>query len=225
MHVFRLSLIFICSLAFAQDQSISFARMDKDRETAQRATEVLKAMSISPGDSVADIGAGNGYFSQRLAAAVGEQGKVYAEDISDEALNFLNRRVKQLELPNIEVVKGGVENPKLPAGVLSSILIVDSYHHFTAWQPMLEQILHSLKPGGRLVILDYSLAEHRTQTRSEQLRLHEIGPAIVRKELGEAGFTVLSCEDPWVKRIPKSETSAGRADSYLIVAMRPKAGE
>ncbi len=89
---------------------------------------------------------------------------------------------------------------------------------------MLDRIFHSLRPGGRLVIADYSLPEHRKQSRDEQLRIHEIDPQLVRTELLRAGFDVQKCEDPFLKRMPEVTTGdrIGAADMWLMVPIRPK---
>jgi ubiquinone/menaquinone biosynthesis C-methylase UbiE len=199
-----------------------FKEMDRSREQGQRATDMLKALAVSTGDWVADVGAGNGYYSQRLSEVVGPGGKVFAEDISDYMMNFLKQRVKLFNLGNVEAVKGDVDDPKLPASSLTAVLVVDSYHHFLQPQPMSERILRALRPGGRLVIADYSLSERRGQSRGDQLKIHEIDPALVRTELERIGFKVLKCEDPFLKRIPElKDTSTGRADLWLMTAVRP----
>jgi ubiquinone/menaquinone biosynthesis C-methylase UbiE len=200
-----------------------FNEADSTREQAQRATDILKALAVSSGDWVADVGAGNGYYSQRLSEVVGPTGKVFAEDISDYMMGFLKARVKLFDLKNVELIKGDDDNPKLPASSLAAVLIVDSYHHFAQYHPMSEQMIRALKPGGRLVIADYSLPEHRGQSRADQLKLHEIDPVLVRTELEPVGFQVLKCEDPFVQRIPGLKgSSTGRADLWLMIAVRPR---
>jgi len=172
-----------------------FKAGDQNREVQQRATDLLQAMNASPGDWVADVGAGAGYYAMRLSTIVGHQGKVFAEEIWNPALRSLDLRVKLFDLHNVEVVKGEDDNPKLPAESLAAVVVVNSYHHFEKYEPMCEQILHSLKPGGRLVIADYSLPAHRQKSRADQLKIHEIDPDLVRAELTRAGFRVLTCED------------------------------
>jgi len=200
-----------------------FEDLDKNRERDQRATDILEVLQISRGDWVADVGAGNGYYSQRLADLVGPTGKVFAEDVADYAMNFLHRRVTIFDLRNVEVVKGDADNPKLPADSLAAVLVVDSYHHFSQYQPMSERILQALKPGGRFVIADYSLPDHRSRLRADQLKIHEIDPGLVRAELERVGFQVVKCEDPFQKRVPEAkDSSTSRADLWLMIAVRPK---
>ncbi len=193
-----------------------------NREGHQRATDVLKALHVSKGDWVADVGAGAGYYSMRLSDLVGPAGKVYAEDISDVAMRWLHGRVTVFDLRNVEVVKGAADDPKLPADAFAAVLVMNAYHHFTKYDAMDGQILRMLKPGGRLVVADYSLPAHRSQSRDEQMKIHEIDPALAREELTRAGFHVVSCEDPYLKRMPEAAGGdrIGAADMWLIVAAR-----
>jgi predicted methyltransferase len=200
-----------------------FQAGDENREALQRATDLVGATHAAPGDWVADVGAGAGYYSMRLSRVVGPTGKVFAEEIWANALRWLDLRVKLFDLRNVEVIKGDDDNPVLPPGALAAVLVVNTYHHFEKQQPMCEQILKSLKPGGRLVIAEYSLPAYRQKTRADQLKIHEIDPELLRAELTQAGFRVLSCEDPFVVRMPEAEFSYGpkEADLYLMVAVRP----
>jgi ubiquinone/menaquinone biosynthesis C-methylase UbiE len=196
---------------------------DTDRERYQRATDLLKALEISKGDWVADVGAGNGYYVQRMADLVGPTGKVFAEDIADHSIEWLHQRVKAYDLRNVEVVKGDIGDPTLPADSLAVVLVVNTYHHFQQYHLMLEQIFRALKPGGRLVIADYSLPSHRTESRIDQIKNHEIDPRLVRAEVGRVGFQVLEFQDPFLKRMPEVTTGdrIGVADMWLMIAVRP----
>jgi predicted methyltransferase len=231
----RLLAVFWCAIPMAALQDTppinagnpstieDFKAGDAHREPYQKATDLLAAMNVSRGDWVADVGAGAGYYSMRLAHMVGPEGKVFAEDISDSAMRWLNARMKVFDLRNVEIVKGEIDDPKLPADGLTAVLIVDSYHHLANYQAMLKSILHALKPGGRLVIADYSFTEHRTQPRADQLKLHEIDPELVRGEVGQAGFEIVKCDDPFVKWGPGVGNSRSSAtDMWLMVAVRPK---
>ena len=153
--------------------------------------ELLRTLDVKPGTWVADVGAGAGYYAMRLSDMVGPTGKVFAEDISDASLRWLNRRVTVFGLQNVAIVRGAIDDPNLPANQLDAVLVMDSYHHFAQPQAMLEHILQALKPGSRLVIADYSRADHRGASRAEQLQMHEIDPAIVRSEIDRLGFRVV----------------------------------
>ena len=103
------------------------------------------------------------------------------------------------------------------------MLVVNSYHHFEQYEAMDQQILRVLKPGGRLVIADYSLPAHRTQSRADQIKSHEIDPNLVREELTRIGFHILKCADPFLKRMTDVTNGdrIGAADMWLMVAVRP----
>jgi predicted methyltransferase len=200
-----------------------FKAGDTSREPYQRASDLVTALQISRGDWVADVGAGAGYYSMRMSEFVGPDGKVFAEDITNSAIGWLNARVRAFNLRNVEVLRGEAEDPKLPPRRLAAVLIVDTYHHFANHQVMLEKIFQSLKPGGRLLIADYSFAEHRQQTRDAQLKLHEIDPDLVRGDVTRAGFQVVKYDDPFVKWRPGvGNTRASNTDMWLLVAMRPE---
>jgi len=234
IQITRLSLALIAlAAAFPQQREVNpgnpttledFQAGDQNREALQRATDLVEATKAAPGDWVADVGSGAGYYSMRLSKMVGLKGKVFAEEISTSMLEKLDLRVTLFHLANVELIHGDDDNPKLPPASLAAVLVVNSYHHFEKYQAMCEQILQSLKPGGRLVIADYSLPKYRQKTRADQLKIHEIDPEVVRAELTRVGFRVLTCEDPFVKRMPDAAFSYGpkEADLYLMVAVRPQ---
>jgi predicted methyltransferase len=196
---------------------------DLNLEPNQRATDLVAALQISRGDWVVDVGAGAGYYSMLMSELVGPDGKVLAEDITIAAMGWLNARIKAFDLHNVEAVKGDAVDPRLPPNRLSAALIVDTYHHFTNHEVMLGKILQALKPGGRLVIADYSFGEHRKQPRDAQLKLHEIDPELVRSEVTRAGFRVVKCDDPFVKWKPGvGNARASNTDMWLLIAVRPE---
>jgi predicted methyltransferase len=215
------------SLSFGWQQQLASASFKPELEDRarryQRPTDVLRALEISLGDWVADVGAGNGYYVQHMADLVGPTGKVYGEEIAEDAIDLMAQRVRTFDLRNVEIIKGTDVDPKLPLDSLAAVLIMNTYHHFSQHEPMLDHILRSLKPGGRLVIVDYSLPEHRSQSRPDQVKIHEIDPELVRAELGRAGFQVAKCEDPFLKRIPEATgNQIGKADMWLMIAVRPR---
>jgi ubiquinone/menaquinone biosynthesis C-methylase UbiE len=177
-----------------------FKAGDGYREPYQKATGILKALGATNGDWVADGGAGSGYYTLRLSSIVGPEGKVLAEDISDSSMRLLKTRTNVFGLQNVEIVKGDADNPKLPPDRLAAVLVVDTYHHFEYVQQMLDHMLHALKPGGRMVIADYSRREDHGRARADQLKRHEINPSIVRGEVEQAGFRVLSCDEEFLTR-------------------------
>jgi ubiquinone/menaquinone biosynthesis C-methylase UbiE len=133
---------------------------------------------------VADVGAGVGYFTWRLAERVGPAGKVYANDIQPEMLELLRKNVEARHLTNVETVLGKEDDPKLPAGRIDLVLLVDVYHEFSQPQKMLQKIRGSLKPDGRLVLLEYRKEDPAIPIRPE----HKMSAAEVRAEVEPEGF-------------------------------------
>jgi len=195
----------------AQHDGAQRATMESRREEWQKVDDVFKAMGVKPGAVVADIGAGDGFFTARLSRAVGGQGRVYAVDVSARALRNLRQRAADEQLANVEVVEGGADDPRLPAGTLDAALIVNAYHEMNEHQAMLTKIKAALKPDGRLVILEPIAPSRRDGSRAEQTKTHEIGVDYVQKEAREAGFRVVTLQDPFTSRLN------ARDDEWLLV--------
>ena len=126
-----------------------------EREKEENPKKLLKSLDLKPGMVVADIGAGSGYHSFRLAEKVGPKGKVLAVDIQKEMLALIRKRMKKEKVENIEPVLGKESDPKLPAGGVDLILMVDVYHEFTYPYEMTVALIKALKPGGRLVFVEF----------------------------------------------------------------------
>jgi predicted methyltransferase len=158
---------------------------DRTRDSWQRPHEVFDALALKPGDRVADIGCGSGYFTFRLAAKVGADGKVFAVDIEKKAIDKVRLRKEREKLDQIEPILGESGDPHLPID-LDSVLIVDSYHEFRDYDQMMQSVFHSMRPGGRLVIIDGEAPVGKPRT--EYHRLHTIPADLVREELIRNGF-------------------------------------
>jgi protein-L-isoaspartate O-methyltransferase len=126
-----------------------------EREKQEQPKKLLKALDLKPGWVVADIGAGSGYYSFRMAEKVGPKGKVLAVDIQKEMLAIIRQRMEKEEVENIETILGTETDPKLPAGGVDLILLVDVYHEFAFPYEMTEAMIKALKPGGRLVFVEF----------------------------------------------------------------------
>jgi ubiquinone/menaquinone biosynthesis C-methylase UbiE len=124
---------------------------DPHRDGRQKPQELIAAMNVKPGMTVADIGTGTGYMLPFLGKAVGANGKVFGEDIQADFLE----RAKAKHVPNAELILGTVTDPKLPANSVDIALVLDVYHHFDYPDKMLQAIRSALKPGAHLVIVDY----------------------------------------------------------------------
>jgi SAM-dependent methyltransferase len=125
-----------------------------DREQEERTDLLADALGLKPTDVIADIGAGTGYFSFRLARLV-PQGKVLAVDIQPEMIEYLTAGKRKAKTPNVEPVLGTITDPKLPANGVDLALLVDAYHEFSNPREMIDNIVKSLRPGGRVVLVEY----------------------------------------------------------------------
>ena len=173
------------SSALAVRDSSQESERSRKRDEWQRPAEVFDGLGAKPGHRVADIGCGFGYFTFRLAARVGAEGKVYAIDIDKEAIDKVRQRKEREKLGQVEPVLGESNDPHLPND-LDSVLIVDSYHEFRDYDRMMKAVFRALKPGGRLVIIDGDGPSGRPRT--EYHRLHTIPAALVREEVARHGF-------------------------------------
>jgi len=126
-----------------------------DRDAWQKPERIMDALGIADGSTVADVGAGGGWFTIRLARRVGPNGLVYAEDIQTEMLEATSRRVAREGLRNVRTVLGTADNPRLPEGQLDAVLIVDAYHEMEYPVTLLRNVQRTLKPSGRVGIVDY----------------------------------------------------------------------
>lgn len=155
-----------------------------EREAEEHPEEALDALKLKPGMIVADVGAGTGYMTLRMARRVGAAGKVYAVDIQPEMLRRLRANAAQAKLTNIETVLGTESDPRLPAGQIDLILLVDVYHELSHPREMVRHFREALKPDGRLVLLEY-----RKEDPSIPIKpLHKMSIDEVREELGADGF-------------------------------------
>jgi ubiquinone/menaquinone biosynthesis C-methylase UbiE len=126
-----------------------------EREAEEQPTRALQIMQIARGMTVADIGAGSGYFTERLARLVGPSGRVFATDIQQGMMDLLKRRLSNQRIENVTLILSEPSNPQLPAGTIDLALMVDVYHELDDPQTVLGHIRKALKPEGRLVLVEY----------------------------------------------------------------------
>ncbi len=157
-----------------------------EREIEEMPESALDSLGIKPGMTVADVGAGSGYFTVRLARRVGPSGKVYAQDIQPEMLRLLRRRLERADFTNVETVLGSEGDPKLPPRSLDIILMVDVYHEFSQPQTMLRQLREALKDDGRMILLEYRKEDPWVPIRPE----HKMSVAEAKLEVEDEGFTL-----------------------------------
>ncbi len=160
--------------------------MDRaERESEEAPAEALTLIGVRPGMVVADVGAGSGYLTTRLAGLVGPAGKVYAEDIQPGLLRIVQEKAREQHLANVEVVLGSGTDAKLPENAIDLALLVDVYHEFRHPQPMLRSLRRSLKAGGALVLVEYR-GEDPTIPIAPT---HRMSIAVARREIEAEGFT------------------------------------
>jgi ubiquinone/menaquinone biosynthesis C-methylase UbiE len=127
-----------------------------DRDAWQRPDEIMDALGIADGATVADLGAGAGWFTIRLARRVGPNGRVYAEDIQPQMIEAINRRVQREGLRNVTTILGAPDDPRLPPGKLDAVLMVNVYHELEDPVALLRNVARALAPRGRLGIVDFT---------------------------------------------------------------------
>lgn len=162
-----------------------------EREKEEAPESALDSIGVQKGMTIADIGAGTGYFTIRLARRVGPEGMVYANDVQPEMLDRIREKSQKLDLKNIETVLGTEADPKLPAGKMDLVLLVDVYHEFSQPQRMLQAIRASLKPDGRLVLLEYRKEDPTIPIRPD----HKMSIPEVKTEVEAEGFKLQKVED------------------------------
>ncbi|MEE4161773.1 MAG: methyltransferase domain-containing protein [Woeseiaceae bacterium] len=153
------------------------------REREERTDRLVRQLPLEPDDVVADIGAGTGYFSFPMAERV-PAGRVLAVDIQQEMLDIIEARKADGAAANVETVLGTETDPRLPAGQVDLVLIVDAYHEFSYPREMGEGIARALRPGGRLVLIEYRAEDPRVQIK----RLHKMSEAQAIAEMEAIGL-------------------------------------
>jgi ubiquinone/menaquinone biosynthesis C-methylase UbiE len=207
---------------YAQDQPVQqlveslYPKSERLKEI--RMGDIVHQLAIHRGSQVADVGCGAGEFSVILSHIVGNTGRVYCEDIVDEkdwGLHLAKANLKKQHVKNAVVIRGDADNPKLPQGTLDAVLIVNAYHEMPKYPAILQHIKESLKPGGRLAILDNTPIRTRQRPREKQTNNHVLASDLAAGELEAAGFHILDREDTFIDN-PDSESA-----HWLIVVERP----
>jgi ubiquinone/menaquinone biosynthesis C-methylase UbiE len=166
-----------------------------EREKEENPNKLMEVLQIKEGAVVADIGAGSGYYTFRLADKVGPKGKVLAEEIQKEMLDIIRERMEKKKVTNVEPVLGTITDPKLPANGVDLILLVDVYHEFDHPYEMTEAMVKGLKPGGRLVFVEFKLEDPEVPIKL----VHKMSQKQVLKEMEPFPLKHLKTIDslPW----------------------------
>ena len=162
-----------------------------EREEEEAPDIALDVLKIPKGATVADIGAGSGYITVRLAARVGPTGRVFANDVQPQMLNILSRRLSNAKITNVTLIEGTLDDPKLPPASVDMAMMVDVYHELSQPQTMLRHLRESLKPGGRLVLLEYRKEDPTVPIKPE----HKMSVAEARMEVEAEGFTLSKVDE------------------------------
>jgi predicted methyltransferase len=191
---------FACLISTTSLRAQDRAAQERGREQWQNVDLIFAEMGVRPGATVADIGAGDGFFTSRLARSVGGKGRVFAVDIDDAVMARLRRRLQEDGIDNVTIVKGSIDDPKLPDATLDAALIVNAYHEMEQHQLILAALRRALKPDGRLVIVEPVTPSRRGRPRVDEAKNHEIDPEYVLQDARAAGFAVVSLKDPFTRR-------------------------
>ena len=166
-----------------------------EREAEEEPAKALDALGPLTGLTVADVGAGSGYFTVRLASRVGAEGRIYANDLQPRMLEMLAARLAAGNVRNVTLVHGSSDDPKLPRGSIDLVLMVDVYHELSEPQKMLRAIHAALKPDGRLVLLEYRKEDPAVPIRLE----HKMTVAEAKMELEAEDFVLQKADE----RLPR----------------------
>lgn len=172
------------------------------RDQRLHISQVMDVLGIEPGKSVADIGAGSGWFTVRAAQRVGNTGKVYAVDINPDAIDYINDRTKKEHVTNVKTILSDPDNPKLPRDSVDAVLLMKTYHEVEDPIVLLRNLKPALRPGARIGIID----------RDGNGTDHGVHKSIVLQEAGEAGYRLVSEHDDLVK--------ADHVDYFLVLAVK-----
>ncbi len=165
-----------------------------ERESEENPTRAIQLLGLKAGMTVADIGAGSGYYALRMAELVGPSGKIYANDIQPEMLAILKKRMRATKAVNVEPVLGTESDPKLPAGCCDVLLMVDVYHELSHPREMLGKLREAMKDGGRLILLEYRKEDPYVPIRPE----HKMSVKEAKMEVEAEGFVL----DKTIEELP-----------------------
>jgi ubiquinone/menaquinone biosynthesis C-methylase UbiE len=204
----RFAVLILASMATMLTHVLPAAAQD---EFALDAARVTKGLSLAPGQSVADIGAGGGQLTVALAHVVGPTGRLYATELESDRLRAIRRAADSAGMRNVTVLEAHATRTNLPDRCCDALVVRFVYHHFKNPALINKSMYQSLKPGGRLAIIDFppDSAESSDPTRRSDGTQHGVTPSTVVRELRQAGFELVSVEDRM------------RTRGFMVVMRRP----
>ena len=202
LGLFGLALLFLAGCAFLKQ----CAYEGVNRDQWQQPQKVIEALALRLGHRVADLGSGSGYFTYRLAEAVGPQGKVYAVDIDQEMNDLLARAIKEKNIGNVEVILARLDDPLLPPTGVDLVFTVNTYHHFENRVAYFQKLRKYLRPGGRIAVIDFD-----RRAWFEGMWKHYTPAEFIKREMEQAGYAL------------QRELTFLDRQSFLIFAPNPQA--
>lgn len=207
------SVLFIPLLLVLPAASLRAQNAGPARDAWQHPEEVMDAIGVERGATVADVGCGEGYFTFHLADRVGPSGRVYAEDIVQSHLDDIQREAGREGLKQVSTILGAPDDPRLPASSLDDVLAMDTYHEWHEHAAMLRHIFAALKPGGIFALIDG--AAPAGQPRSYYYERHRMPEQMERAEAAAAGFHFLR------RGFDLTRPSDGK-HYYFLIFQKPK---
>ena len=202
MRTIALAVATLIIIAPAYAQEPDAKQIAQERQQAEiDVPELVKALDLKPGMTIADVGAGGGAFTVVLGHWIGN-GRVFATDIGQRQLREIHAYVDKEGLKNVTVIEGAAAATNLPAACCDAIFMRDVYHHVTAIEAFDKSLFASLKPGGRLAIIDFRGRQGSAVPEGVPANRggHGIPPEVVVDELKAAGFTPVRTIDPWLTK-------------------------
>jgi len=197
-----LALLFLAGCAFLKQ----CAYEGFNRDPWQQPQKVIEALALRPGDHVADLGSGSGYFTYRLAEAVVPQGKVYAVDVDREMNDLVAKAIKEKNIGNVEVILARLDDPLLPPTGVDLVFTVNTYHHLENRVAYFERVRKYLRPGGRIAVIDFD-----RRAWFEGMWKHYTPAEFIKREMEQAGYGL------------QRELTFLDRQSFLIFAPNPQA--
>jgi predicted methyltransferase len=201
--------------------SLGAQRNVDSREKTEKVADVLAALDAVPGKVIADVGAGEGFYTIRIARAVAPTGRVTAVDVDQKVLDLLSQRVAKDSLENVDVLLGAFDDPKLAASTYDAVLVYNAYHEMRDHEPMRRAMFNALKTGGRLVVVEAIRDNIGKSSRDAQVKEHAIALDYVAQELSATGFEITATRPDFLPF--RDQKNPG--GFWMIIATKPAVKE